>query len=213
MILYNPTNGDVLTFGVSLRPRTCFLMTQLGTPIPPELQSIRRRVVAQLTKKNIDTVDADSIVTGKDFLEKIWRLIISVPLGVAIIHEDMTPKTLANIFYEIGLMDSLGKQTLVVKSRGAAIPSDFVRTEYIEANNKFSRRFQSFLETFLELESHFETMAEYLVNNPLLSIDYYRRAFLVSGDVRFRTSAREVLDEANLQERAANSVETLLARF
>ena len=111
------------------------------------------------------------------------------------------------------MMDALGKQTLVVKSEGAAIPSDFVRTEYIEADRNLSRRFQAFLTSFLELESHYEGIANDLENNPLLSIDYYRRAFLISGNARFRISAREALRNANLKERAVNSVEMLLARF
>jgi hypothetical protein len=188
-------------------------MTQLGKPVPPELKKMRARVTAQLRKKNVKVIDADSIVTGKDFLDKIWRLIISVPAGVAIIHEDMPPKTIANVFYELGMMDALGKRTVVVKSPGAAIPSDFVRTEYIDDDGSFGRRFRSFLDSSLEMESYFETMAEDLENNPLLSIDYLRRAYLISGDVRHRSRAKVLLNAAELKGRARNSVEMLLARF
>jgi len=213
MILYRPTDGDVLSTELKLRPRTCFLMTQLGKPVPPELKRMRARVTAQLRKKNVKVIDADSIITGKDFLDKIWRIIISVPAGVAIIHEDMPPKTIANVFYELGMMDALGKRTVVVKSPGAAIPSDFVRTEYIDDDGSFGRRFRSFLDSSLEMESYFETMAEDLENNPLLSIDYLRRAYLISGDVRHRSRAKVLLNAAELKGRARNSVEMLLARF
>jgi len=213
MILYRPTDGDVLTAEVQMRPSTCFIMTQLGTPIPDGLRTLRERVTDQLNERDIEAIDANDEVTGKDFLDKIWRIIISVPLGVAIIHEDMSPKSLANVFYELGMMDALGKRTIVVKSQGVAIPSDFVRTEYIEESGAFARRFGSFLDTFLKLESHFVTMAEDLENNPLLSIDYLRRAFLVSGSNRYREQVQEILSTAGLKGRARNSVEMLLARF
>lgn len=213
MILYRPTDGDVLTTELLLRPRTCFLMTQLGKPIPPKLKAIRKRVVDQLKKRQIKHIDANSRVTGKDFLDKIWRIIVSVPIGVAIIHEDMSAKTIANIFYELGMMDSLGKITVVVKSSGAGIPSDFTRTEYIEADGSFARNFRSFLDSTFELESYYETMAEYLERNPLLSIDYLRRAFLITGDKKHRARAKQLLEEADVQGRARNSVEMLLARF
>ena len=213
MILYRPTDGDVLMSEVLLRPTTCFLMTQLGHPVPDQLRALKKRVTDQLKKKNIKAIDADTVVTGKDFLDKIWRIIVGVPLGVAIIHDDMSPKTLANVFYELGMMDALGKRTVVVKSHGAAIPTDFVRTEYIEADATFTRRFRSFLDSFLELESHFETMAEDLENNPLLSIDYLRRAFLVTGSPGYRARVKEILKAAGLKGRAKNSVEMLMARF
>ncbi|GMR07575.1 MAG: hypothetical protein BMS9Abin26_0578 [Gammaproteobacteria bacterium] len=213
MILYRPTDGDVLSTGLKLRPRTCFLMTQLGKPVPPKLKTMRKRVTDQLRKKNIKAIDADSIVTGKDFLDKIWRIIVTVPVGVAIIHEDMPPKTVANVFYELGMMDALGKRTVVVKSLGAAIPSDFVRTEYINDDGSFGRKFRSFLDSSLEMESYFKTLADDLENNPLLSIDYLRRAYLISGDIRHRSRAKKLLNEAELKGRAKNSVEMLLARF
>lgn len=88
-------------------------MTQLGKPVPPELKKMRARVTAQLRKKNVKVIDADSIVTGKDFL----------------------------------------------------------------------------------------------------AIDYLRRAYLISGDVRHRSRAKALLNAAELKGRARNSVEMLLARF
>ena len=213
MILYRPTDGDVLTTTLNLRPRTCFLMTQLGTPVDPEITKIQQNIERQLSRKKIACIDADSVTTGNDFLDKIWRLIASVPIGVAIIHEEMSQKTVANIFYELGMMDSLGKQTIVVKSPGAALPSDFVRTEYIPSDGDFTRRFGSFLDSTLALEGYFETLADELEKNPLLSIDYLRRAYLVGGDKRHSTRSQEILDGAEIHGRAKNSVEMLLARF
>ena len=213
MILYRPTGGDVLTERLHLRTKTCFLMTQLGEPIPLNLEKMRKRVTAQLQKNRIKVIDADSIVTGGDFLDKIWRIIITVPMGVAIIHEDMPPNTIANVFYELGIMDALGKHTVVVKSRAAKIPSDFARTEYINDDNAFDRKINAFIKSTLEQESHFEIMAADLERNPLLAIDYLRRAYLISGDDRHNTEARRLLAEAKVGARAKNSVEMLLVNF
>lgn len=153
------------------------------------------------------------MTTGGDFLDKIWRIIITVPMGVAIIHEDMPPRTVANVFYELGMMDALGKRTVVVKSPGAAVPSDFIRTEYINNDGQFDRRFSSFLDSSLEMEEYFERMSEELENNPLLSIDYLRRAFTITGDVRHRDKVKEIVKNTNMAGRARNSAEMLLARF
>ena len=74
-------------------------------------------------------VDASSLVTGKDLLDKIWKIILGAPLGIAVLTKDMPDKTIANIFYELGMMDALGKETLIIKSKDYQIPSDFMRTQ------------------------------------------------------------------------------------
>ncbi len=213
MILYRPTDGGVLSTAPKLRPNTCFLMTQLGKPMPPAFRTMRKQVTDQLQARSVNFIDADSDVTGGDFLDKIWRMILAVPMGVAIIHEDMPPKTIANVFYELGLMDAHGKRTIIVKSPGAEIPSDFVRTEYIQTGSGFNKKFQAFLDSSFALEPFFEGIAGTLERDPLLSIDYLRRAYLISGDPRHRIKAKEHLDRAKLKGRAKDSVEMLLASF
>ncbi len=42
MIVYSPINGEVLTNAIKFYPRTAFVMTQLGTPLPAELVQIRK---------------------------------------------------------------------------------------------------------------------------------------------------------------------------
>ena len=127
MILYKPTDGDVQLTKIEYRPNTCFIMTQIGKPVPVNIQNIRSKLTKYLKKIKMNQLDAGDIVTGKDFLLKIWKVIVSVPLGIAIIDENMSPNTLCNIFYEIGIMQSLGKETVVIKTEKANVPSDFVR--------------------------------------------------------------------------------------
>ena len=214
MILYNPTDGIVQQTKIKYRPKTCFIMTQLGKPIPPKVTKIRKRLKNILTRNNLKEIDAESVFTGKDFMLKIWRLLISVPLGIAIIDETMSSNTLCNIFYEIGMMQTLGKETVVIKTDKAKVPSDFVRTEYINFDSDFEENIKKYFETtFWGLPDYYETIADQLDRNPLLAIDYLRRAYLITGNDKLKKEANRLLKEAAVEGRAKNSVEQLLVDF
>ena len=213
MIVYNPLDGDAFTSSIPSNPRHCFLMTRLGSPIPNSVQDVRNAVTAACDNFDYQVIDASSKVTGRDFLLKIWKLIASAPLSIGICHEEIPQSTQANIYYELGVAQALGKETLLIKSPAAKVPSDFVRTEYIEFNKDFEQSFTAYLESLPEQADHYELVADQLDRNPILAIDYLKRAFLISGDDRLREKARSLLDEAGLQDRAKNSVELLAAAF
>ncbi len=213
MIYYNPIDGDPFVKPVDYSPRSCFVMTKLGKPIPPIITEIREILSKKLEELEIAEFDASSIVTGRDFLLKIWKQILSVPLGIGIVDETMSAQTMSNIFYEIGVLHSYGKETLIIKTNKANIPSDFVRTEYIEYNENFDVSLDKFFETFFALEEYFIQMADQLEKNPLLSIDYLRRAYLISGNKSYRAEVKELSQALALAERAKNSVENLITRF
>lgn len=212
MISYRPTDGDPHTKPIQYRPKTCFLMTQIGGP-DDETLAIRRSLTKILSKSGIELIDAGSVVTGKDFLLKIWNLLLAVPLGVAIINEKMRPDAMCNIFYELGVLQAYGKETLIIKTEGAKIPSDFVRTEYVRYDNGFKGAMGKFLDHFLAQADYYENVAGLLEQNPLLSIDYLRRAYLISGKDALRAKVRNILANAELSGRARDSVEMLLADF
>ncbi len=146
MILYDPVQGDVITRQIKYRPQTCFIMTQLGTPVPKDIKNIRKTLEKYLGINKLKTIDANSHIKGKDFLHKIWEMILSVPIGIAIISKELTPYTLANIFYEIGLLQAYGKETLIIKTKDSYVPSDFIRTEYIEYDRNFRKKIKAKLE-------------------------------------------------------------------
>ena len=89
------------------------------------------------------------------------------------------------------------------------MPSDFVRTEYVG----FDANFAAYLNTLREQAEHYELIADQLERNPVLAIDYLKRAFLITGDEGLRAKARGVLGHAGLDDRAENSVEQLAAAF
>lgn len=93
------------------------------------------------------------------------------------------------------------------------MPSDFIRTEYVEFNADFRRNFSRYLDSLQDWAEHYELVADQLDRNPILAIDYLKRAFLISGDERLREKAQSLLREAGLDDRARNSVELLAAAF
>jgi hypothetical protein len=110
-------------------------------------------------------------------------------------------------------MQAYGKETLVIKTEGAEIPSDFVRTEYIEYPSDFKRKIKKYFKTFFNLPKYYKKMSDQVENNPLLSIDYLKRAWLISGEDSFRQRAKEIFQESAIEGRAKNSVEMLLVDF
>jgi len=214
MIIYNPTDGDALQKKILYRPRTCFIMTQLGNPIPPKITKIRLRLKKILASNNIKEIDAASVITGKDFMHKIWQLIISVPLGIAIIDETMSSNTLCNIFYEVGLMHTLGKEAIEIKTKDAKVPSDFVRTEYIGFDKDFDKNVEKYFKTtYWNLPDYYEAIADQLDRNPLLAIDYLRRSYLITGKKKLQKKAKKLHKAAASEDRAKNCVEQLLVDF
>ena len=213
MILYNPTDGDAITSSIKSKPRHCFLMTRLGKPIPKEVIDIVTSITNICNNSGFAVIDATTQITGRDFLLKIWKQIAATPLSVGVCHERIPQKTQSNIYYELGIAQAMGKETIIVKSPKADIPSDFIRTEYLEFNSNFDTNFILYLNGLDEQAEHYELMADQLESNPVLSIDYLKRAFLISGENRLRDKASKLLNETGLIDRAKNSVEQLAASF
>ena len=173
-------------------------MTKLGSPVPDEIDDVRAALQQELLRYGFQFIDANSAVTGRDFLLKIWRMILSVPVGIGIICEGLPSPTVANVFYEIGLMQALGRETVVIKTPGTRVPSDFVRTEYIDFDDGFSSKIHKYLETVDEQADFYLTVASQTSKNPLLSLDYMKRSYLVSGNEETRKQACDLLNDKDV---------------
>lgn len=111
-------------------------------------------------------------------------------------------------------MQVYGKETIVVKTPDVRVPSDFIRTEYIEFNNDdFEEKISKFFQTFISLADYYRYCADQLENNPLLAIDYLKRAYLITGERFYKERAWDIFQEASIEGRAKSSVEMLLVDF
>jgi len=213
MILYSPTDGDALTSKIASYPQNCFLMTRLGGAVSIQAIEMRTEISRICQARNFNVIDARHKVTGRDLLNKIWQLIAGCPVCIAILHEDFPAGTLANIYYELGVAQAMGKETVVVKTPAFEVASDLIRSEYIVFDQNFTENFLLFMDDLAVRAEHYEMMAEQLERNPVLSIDYLKRAFLLTNDSNLKAKALLTLQGANLQDRAKNSVEVLAASF
>ena len=171
----------------------------------------RARIIKVLSAHGYQVVDAGQEVSGKDFLDKIWRQILGVPLGIALLDSTLPQRTRDNIFYELGLMQALGKETLVVKTSSANVPSDLIRTEYVNLDQGLEAKLAQFMKRLHETGIYFSTLAENVERNPALALDYLRRAYLLTEDASLRERAQKVRDSVG--DRAKLSVEWLHAMF
>jgi len=210
MIFYTH-DGVVIADFLAYKPRNCFIMTQLKPGSSDELGSIRKELTAILSKRNIRELDATSYIQGTDFLDKIWKQLISIPMGIAIITESMGTSTFANIFYELGVLDALGKESIIIKSKNCHIPSDFIRTEYIEYGKNFRDKMNNFIDQVDSLATHYEIMGDALESDPILTIDYYKRAYLITGDSKYFRKIEGIMDKQKFDTHISRSINHFLS--
>lgn len=213
MIIYNPNDGLPIQGNHGFRPKHCFLMTRLGKEIHEDVAAVRAEVTRICDECDYTVIDANARVTGRDLLLKIWKLIAETPLSVAVVHKGIPAKTLANIYYEIGVAQALGKETVIIKCPKSKVPSDLAGTEYIEFNDEFEVQFKKFMDGLAEQATWYETLSDQLEKNPVLAIDYLKRAYLITGDESLKDRTKELLIDAEIENRAKNSVEALAASF
>ena len=95
-----------------------------------------------LTDLGFTAVAATEVPGTGDFLSKIIDLIRGCGFGVAVYSDQTPPKTLGNIFFEIGISHLLGKPVQLLIAGADPTPSDFVRTEWLrfDPNNRDGNR-------------------------------------------------------------------------
>ncbi len=131
-IIFSPLANEEMTGAFKPMPGCAFVMMHSAKAIAPVEREIEKRAIAVLQTCGFATTKATGSFGTKDFLDKIIRLIRGCGFGLAIFSEFTPAKTLANIFFEIGICYVLGKDVILIKTKDAPIPSDFVRNEWIE---------------------------------------------------------------------------------
>ena len=166
----------------------------MGGALPTQVVSAKRRIKSALTREKFGLVDAASVTTGRDYLHKLWQVSVSCPVGIALVHEGSRAETLSNIFYELGLMQAYGRETVLIKIGDVALPSDFVRTEYISMDTRFSRAFTEYFKSLASRARYYRQFADQL--RGALAVDYLRRSYLLSGKLAVKRRAKQLADSA-----------------
>jgi hypothetical protein len=169
-------------------------MLQLGGTISTAEVAIHRLVGEALAARGIEEITAPAVAGTGDYLQKIIDLIRGSGFGIAI-FSDLTPaRTLANIFFELGVAGILGKPVQLLLAGPSDPPSDFVRTEWIryQAGNeaRFLRDSQRAVDSILEGAKFYQTIGQIALDaeEPDFeeAFERFKQAVLISDDARAR---------------------------
>lgn len=193
-LIFSPVDLSELRGPFRPRPRSAFLMLQLGGTISSSEVRIKELVARSLLARNIEAVTAAAVPGTGDYLQKIVDLIRGCGFGFAI-FSDLTPaRSLANIFFEVGVAGVLGKPVQLALAGPAPPPSDFVRTEWIRYDDAHEARFETQLTDVLgriEEGADFYRkigLIAYGADEPDLeeAFERFKQAVLISDDVEAR---------------------------
>ncbi len=151
-------------------------------------------------RRGVQTKDADATTGGKDFLERILGLIRGTGFTVAIFSHDTRGSAVANIMLELGFAAMCGKPLVIVKSREAAAPSDFTRTDWIDYDAKdedrFRRKLNQALDTIGELAVFEDTLLDVALNarsmDCAVAFERANKVFLLTSEARFLDKAEQI---------------------
>ena len=71
MIVYSPATNEAITSPRGYKPRHCFLMTQLGRPIPKIAIEIRMAISTQLNEREYKPIQERAVTTVADSAKRL----------------------------------------------------------------------------------------------------------------------------------------------
>lgn len=200
-LLFSPVSQDVVEGTSQPRPRHAFLMLHAGERRSRLDIELEGAVCAALDEHRFEPIRATDVGGTGDYLDKIIGIIRGCGFGIAIFSEATPPPTLANIFYEVGICQMLGKPVILAKTDTARTPSDFVRTEWISQGEDESRFAESMGQSLIrlsELPGYFKAIAEVAMEaedvDYELAFERFRQAVLIGGDVEAAAQIRAIYD-------------------
>lgn len=205
-LTYTPLSNELITLPPrALYPKHAFVMRQIGDA-PGIDRLMTTATLKVLEDRGFEYKDADASTGAKDFLERILGLIRGTGLTIAIFSGETRPTALANIMLELGFAAMCGKPLMIVKSKGAAAPSDLTRTDWIdfdpEDEDNFARKVGQALDEVRAIAEFEDMLLDLALDAPSMdcavALERALKAFLLSGD-------RAILEKAEaIQARVAS---------
>lgn len=151
-------------------------------------------VTAALARADFNSVTASDIRGTGDYLHKIIGLIQGCGFAVAVFSDRTPPKTLANIFFEVGMAGVLGKPIQLVLTGENPAPSDFVRSEWIAFRRGEEPAFRLALDDSLrrigDLTGYYRALGDVALqaDRPDLELVFerFKQSVLIGNDVAAR---------------------------
>lgn len=175
-------------------------MLQLdGNPTSSDA-AMAEEVQAALERANFAAVTASAVRGTGDYLHKILELIRGCGFGIAVFSDRTPPRTLANIFFEVGMAGVMGKPIQLVLTGENPAPSDFVRSEWIAYKRGEEAALRQALDESLgrinELAGYYREIGEVALEaeRPDLELVFerFKQAVLIGGDVRAREGVQTI---------------------
>lgn len=189
-------------------------MLQLGPRIDPREQQMVTIVREILAASRFAAVTAGEVRRTSDFLHKIIEIIRGCGFGVAIFSDRMPARTLANIFFEIGVAGVFGKPVQLVwcgrNPRSSAAPTDFIRTEWIRYEPGAEDRFRADVRDAINQIGEGATYYTKIGNVALealdpdleLAFERFKQAVLIADDPEARRGIIRIRDRLSQAARA-----------
>jgi hypothetical protein len=186
-------------------------MMQLDANLTNADQTMAHEVRASLAVANFSAVTAGDVRGTGDYLHKILNLIQGCGFAVAVFSDRTPAKTLANIFFEVGMAGVLGKPVQLVLTGENPAPSDFVRSEWITYRRgeevALRTALGESLERINELAAYYREIGQVALEaaQPDLELVFerFKQAVLIGGDQTARDGIgrlRDLLVEARAVE-------------
>jgi hypothetical protein len=220
-LIFSPLSEDILEGPFKPLPRTAFVMLHSGRKVSPIEEEMDRIVCDCFKRLGHPVIKAARFVGTKDFLEKIIQIIRGCGFGVAIFSESTPAPTLANIFFEIGLCNILGKPVILVKTAKAKAPSDFTRTEWVTFRGRDERRLkddlESSIESIIELAQYYEALGDLAMEadniDVELAFERYKQAVLISDSKSAQEKIQSLLQHIKNKGESAELLRASKARL
>lgn len=165
-------------------------MLQSGGELTADDLFMQDAARAQMGAQGYEIKTAIDLRRSGDYLHKITKMIMGCGFGVAVFSSDTPSRTIGNIFFEVGYCLALGKPViLVVKGGSKVMPSDFVRSEWVEFKPGSEEQFQQDLagqiNGLTQQSAFFELLADAAyeaeeVDHELV-VERYKRAALINS--------------------------------
>jgi hypothetical protein len=209
-LIFSPVDEQELDSPYQPRPRTAFVMMQLNPKADEREKFMAAETKAVLRKAGFSAVTASDVTGTGDFLIKIVDLIRSCGFAVAIFSDKTPAKTLANIFFEVGIATVLGKPIQLLLTGDNPAPSDFVRSEWISYTPGKEKEFRATLAKGLE---RIGAMAEYYTKLGQVALDAqnadlelaferFKQAILIGDHAGARKNMKAVVERLEGHQQA-----------